>query len=262
MADDLHFEPDHTAPARTKADVVASLSTLKYTKPTDEFSTAPLSPNTIFYLLIIVPHTDTYTLHGPVTSFSYLVPKIKSIVSNSPKAIDKLDALRSIEDVWGDTEPNHEYAERGFGTFIVEGQRGVYTVLQVLREENAAVYAELPSPVYTVTRHGPLIHSVTSASSTTIAKKAKGYVNTSKFVGTFVERKDAKSAAQEAMKEMTEGVEGLKFTENWHEGKGAGVLMAMSPSLVWEVRVGYEDQVLKRAREGSERNGGSVGWRF
>jgi hypothetical protein len=40
------------------------------------------------------------------------------------------------------------------------------------------------------------------------------------------------------------------------------VLMAMTAEERWEIRIGYEDEVLKRVREGLERDGGSVGWRF
>jgi hypothetical protein len=30
----------------------------------------------------------------------------------------------------------------------------------------------------------------------------------------------------------------------------------------WEVRVKYEDEALKRAREGADAEGAGVGWRF
>lgn len=219
--------------------------------PTDDFTTPPLLPNTIFYLATIAPHTDTHTITGPVTSFTHLLPAIESTVNNSPSAIDKLDALRTIEDVWGDTEPNWDFEERGFTTFVVKGQRGTYTVLRILREENPDVFANLPCPVYTITTHGPL------------NSEGKGYADRTKLVGSWVERKDAREVAEKCMGEMLEGEEGVKRSEDWGlVGKGAGILIGMTAEKRWEVRIAYEDQVLKRAKEGMERKGEYVAWRF
>jgi hypothetical protein len=248
MAEDLYFEPNPFTSTHSSRDFNPPP---KSGKPTDDFSTPPLTPNTVFYLATIAPHTDTYSMHGPVTSFQHLLPKINEVVSNSPSAIDKLDALATIEDVWGETEPNHDFAERGFGTFVVDGQRGVYTVLKVLREENAAVLDELPSPVYTVTAHGPLTHD------------NNGHVKTTRLVRSFVDRKEAKQAAEAEMRVMVEDEEGVKRSEDWGKmGRGGGVLMAMNSEARWEVRIAYEDEVHKRAKEGLDREGGYVGWRF
>lgn len=246
MSDELYLEPNLFSSPQSSFTRTKSSS-----KPNDDFSTRPLGPNTIFYLAIIAPHTDTYQVLGPVTTFSHLLPKIEDIVSNSPKAIDKLAAIRSIEDVWGDSEPNLEFAERGFSTFVVDGQRGVYTVLKILREENEAVKEELPSPVYTITTHGPLSH------------KGEGYVATTKLVGSYVERAEAKGAAEKAMRDLVKGEKGLKESEDWgRESKGGGMLIAMNSETRWEVRIGYEDEVHKRAKEELERDGEKVGWRF
>jgi hypothetical protein len=39
-------------------------------------------------------------------------------------------------------------------------------------------------------------------------------------------------------------------------------LMAMNSVARWEVRIAYEDEVHKRAKEDLDREGGYVGWRF
>lgn len=244
-SEELYFEPFNspTLPLFTPPPSVSK-------KPTDAFTTPPLSPHTLFYLAIIAPHTDTHDIYGPVTTFSHLLSRIEDIVSNSPRAIDKLEAIRNIEDVWGDKEENVEFSERGFGTFVVEGQRGVYTVLKILREENKAVREELPAPVYVVTAHGPLANDT-------------GYVATTRLVGSFVGQKEAKKAAVEAMDAMVLGKKVSKRSEYWgKESKGGGMLMAMGAARRWEVRIAYEDQVHKRAKEEAEREGGRVGWRI
>lgn len=261
MSDDLtlFFEPD-SGPLSSSTNTIT-------TKPTDDFTTPPLIPNTIFFLSITTPKTDSFRLLGPVKSFASLIPDIESLVSNSPSAINKFEALRTIEDVWGETEPNHEFAERGFSIFIVEGQREMYTVLKVERRVSKMVWKELPSPVYTVTRHGPLIQPTPSA---TISKSSsvplpthKGYAQTSHLISSYVSRAAAKSAAESAMQSLLKDVRGAVVTQSWEKGtKGAGVIMAMMGGKRWEVRVGYEDQVLKRAREEVDREGGEVGWRL
>jgi hypothetical protein len=247
MSEEVYFEPNPFESNKS-----ASSSTKVMAKPNDDFSTTPLTPFTIFYLAIIKPHTDTYEILGPCTSFSHLLPKISEIVSNSPKAIDKLEAIRFISDVWGDKEANEEFAERGFGTFVVDGQRGVYTVLKVLREENKEVRDELPSPVYTITTHGPLTH-----------KGNKGLVATTKLLGSFVNQAEAKGAAGKAMRDLVRGEKGLKESEDWgKESKGGGLLMAMNAEHRWEVVVRYEDEVHKRRKEEGDRGGEDISWRF
>ncbi|KAH7384322.1 hypothetical protein DE146DRAFT_770089 [Phaeosphaeria sp. MPI-PUGE-AT-0046c] len=228
--------------------------------PTNDFSTTPLGPHTIFYLAITTPHTDTYVLHGPVTSFSHLLPTIKSTVSDSPSAIDKLDALSSTTDVWGAPTPNKAFSERGFTTFVVNGQRGTFTLLEVLREENKPVFDTLLAPVYTVSAHGPLAHTPDYLGRVGVAE-------TSKLVGSFVRRDEAKEAAGKAMEELVKGEVGVKRSEHWGRersglGVGGGVLMAMNGEGRWEVRVAYEEEVMKRVREGSEMRGERVGWRI
>ena len=89
-------------------------------------------------------------------------------------------------------EPNHDFEERGFTRFVVEGQRGTYILLEVLREENQAVCEGLPAPVFVVTAHGPLSHVPNSLGHSGMAK-------TSRLIGAFVHREEAKEAAERAM---------------------------------------------------------------
>ncbi|KAF2126509.1 hypothetical protein P153DRAFT_322473 [Dothidotthia symphoricarpi CBS 119687] len=255
-SDEVFFEPDpyaSTARSRTTTSTGKTHATPPdaFTKkPKDDFRSPSASTNTIYYLGIIAPHTDNYTVHGPVTSFLHLLPKIEEIVSNSPSAIDKLDDLRWVEDVWGEREPNVGF-EKGFRTFVVDGQRGIYTVLRILTEKNQVVHEVLPAAVYTVTAHGPL---------TNASVKAKGYASTSRLVGSFVERADAKAAATEAMQEL---VQGLEVAEHWgSKDKSGGVLLAFSGDTMWEVKIVYDDEVFKRAREGFEREDKRTGWRI
>lgn len=125
-------------------------------------------------------------------------------------------------------EPNHEFEERGFTRFVVEGQRGTYILLEVLREENQAVCEGLPAPIFVVTAHGPLSHVPNSLGHSGMAK-------TSRLIGAFVHREEAKEAAERAMEGLVQEEKGVKRTEHWGDsgrkeggrGKAGGVLMAM-----------------------------------
>jgi hypothetical protein len=235
MSEQLYFEPDFSSSSKR----TTSTPVKPFAKPNDDFSTPPLAPDTVFY-----------EIFGPETTFAALLPKVIDIVSNSPKAIDKLDAIRDITDVWGDSEPNLEFAEMGFKTFVVEGQRGIYTVLEILREENKTVKEELPSPVYVITSHGPLVDG-------------KGYVETTKLIGSYVDQKEAQDMAEKVMEDLVRGEKGLKKSVEWRkESKGGGMLMAMGVSKRWEVKVAYEDQVHMRAKDDLDRGREDIGWRF
>lgn len=234
----------------------------KYTKPADDFRPLPPSDMSVLYLAVITPHTDKYEVHGPASCFSRLLPKISEICSDSPCALDKLEALQySAPDVWGEREPKPAFSKTGFTTFVVEGQRGTYTVLEILREQNVKVRQVLPAPVYTITRHGPLVHTFSGVGMKTKLDVAKGVVATSTLVGSFVERKDAMMAAKIAMDRLV-GEEKVSRIEDWGKGGGGGVLLAMGIGKRWEVRVQYEDEALRRAREGADAEGAGVGWRF
>lgn len=234
-----------------------------YTKPLDDFRPPAFTPTSVLYLAVITPHTDRYETHGPVANFSHLLPVINDLASDSPSALDKLEALQySTPDVWGERRLNPSFAEHGFTTFVVEGQRGTYTVLEVLRELNPKVAEVLPAPVYTVTRHGPLVHTFSGVGKTTKLDAAKGVAATSTLVGSFVERGDAMVAAKGAMDGLVRGEGMVSRIEDWEKGDGGGVLLAMGVGKRWEVRVQYEDEALRSARKGADAEGAGVGWRF
>jgi hypothetical protein len=236
---------------------------LKYTKPADDFRPLQTSTSSVLYLAVTTLHTDSYEIHGPVASFDQLLAKIEEIASDSPSALDKLEALQyTAPDVWGEREKNPNFERDGFTTFVVEGQRGTYTVLDILREQNPGVREVLPAPVFTVTRHGPLIYTFSGVGLKTKLGVAKGVAATSMLVGSFVERKDAMTAAKVTMDMLVAGEVKVSRTEDWGKDGGGGVLLAMGNGKRWEVRVKYEDEALKRAREGADAEGAGVGWRF
>ncbi|KAI8932113.1 hypothetical protein NX059_010998 [Plenodomus lindquistii] len=268
MTDEVFFE-DSMVTLHTPT----AMSAPVYSKPDDSLHPPAPFPHSIFYLSTIRPHTDSHTITGPVRSFAHLLPEIMRIISNSPPAIDKLEALRETKDAWGDTfEVNETFDTNGFSIFVVEGQRGIYTVLQVHQRVDEAVFEHLPAPVYTVIASGPLAHTARAvalasdrrSAGKNVMGKPLGYAATSRLVGSYIERDEAKSVAQGAMQEFLEGQVGVRVTENWDKGgRGTGMLMAMGTrGEMWEVKVVYEDQALKRAREGMDEKGMKAGWRF
>lgn len=236
---------------------------LRYTKPADDFRPLQTSASSLLYLAVTTPHTDSYEIHGPVASFDQLLTKIEEIASDSPSALDKLETLQyTAPDVWGEQEKNPNFERDGFTTFVVDGQRGTYTVLEILHEQNPKVREVLPAPIYTVTRHGPLIHTFSGVGLKTKLDIAKGVAATSTLVGSFVERKDAVAAAKITMDRLVAGEAMVSMTEDWGKGGGGGVLLAMGSGKRWEVRVKYEDEALRKARERADAEGVGVGWRF
>lgn len=233
-----------------------------YIKPLDDFHPLPLDQKSVLYLAVTTPHTDKYEIYGPVPNFSHLLPLISDLASDSPSALDKLEALQYTLDEFGEQCPNPAFTQHGFTTFVIEGQRGTYTVLEVLRERNEKVAEVLPAPVYTVTRHGPLVHTFSGVGMKTKLGVAKGIAATSTLVGSFVERKDAVAMARRAM-DVLVGCKGMVTrTEDWGKGGGGGVLLAMGVGKRWEVKVQYEDEALRSARQGADAEGAGVGWRF
>lgn len=237
-----------------------------YQKPADKLTAVAPGSGALFYLAIILPHTDAHTIIGPATAFKHLLPKIINVISNSPRAIEKFESISEIEDLWGESEPNEEFYKNGFETFVVEGQHDVYTVLKIYREEDKEDVCEvLPAPIYTVVAAGPLVQPTTTKSGSFIpiaTGKPFGYAETKRLVATFVESEPAMHAAEEAMQEMVKDLK-VNRTVAWEQGgKKGGILMAMSAGMLWEVRVLYEDQVLRRVKEGADREGTKVGWRF
>lgn len=255
--DDLFFDDPSPPPAKGQP--------YKYIKPTDNFRPLIPSATQVLYLAVITPHTDKYEIHGPAPCFSHLLPKISSLCSDSPSALDKLESLQySAPDVWGETAPNPAFEKEGFTTFVIDGQRGTYTVLEILREANTRVRDVLPAPVYTVTRHGPLVHKYSGVGGKAKLQKAEGVAATSTLVGSFVKKKDAQRAARMTM-DLLVGEEKVSSIEDWgKDGKdgSGGVLIAMGFGKRWEVRVQYDDEALRRARESADAEGADVGWRF
>ncbi|KAH9871450.1 hypothetical protein IAQ61_005629 [Plenodomus lingam] len=267
MAEEVFFEES------MKTLSPPTISPPTYQKPDDSLYPPAPAPHTTFYLSIIRPHTDTDTITGPVRSFAHLLPSISSIISNSPAAIDKLDNLRETKDAWGDTyEVNDAFDINGFTTFVVDSQRGIYTVLQIHRRVDEAVFEHLPAPVYTVIASGPLVHSAMAVSLAADRRSAgrsgmtkpRGYAATSRLIGSYVERGEAKRMAQGVMRDLMKGMNNVRVTESWDQGgRGTGMLMAMGTrGEMWEVRIMYEDQPLRRAREGMDNEGLKAGWRF
>jgi hypothetical protein len=265
MSDTVWFSEDPLPPPST-----GKLPAHGYKKPKDQLNVPSVAPNTVFYLAVIKPHTDTHEIHGPIRKFEFLLPKIEAIVSNSPNAIDKLDELKQTEDVWGEREKNEEFFVSGFERFVVEGQRGVFTLMKIIREVDKEIYEALPAPVYTVIASGPLKHApVPSKSKGKSAMtedfepgKPKGYALTTQLHGSYVDRGAAQEAAKDVMTDLVLNEKEVKITEKWDKGtKGGGLLMAMSLSAIWEVRVVYEDEALKRAMDDSDLTGDGLRWR-
>jgi hypothetical protein len=276
MSDEVWFSQDPEDPLPPSPN--ANFPAHGYQKPRDQLNVPPVAPDTVFYLAIIKPHTDTYDIHGPVKKFVHLLPKIEEIVSNSPNAIDKLDELKETEDCWGEREKNDEFFVSGFERLVVEGQRSVFTVLKVIREVDKEVFENLPAPVYTLISSGPLKHAPVpvaspsgkgkgkgkSVSLTSMFEpgKPKGYALSTRLHGSYVERAAAQEAAKDVMADLVGRENGVKISEKWDKGsKGGGLLMAMSPDAMWEVKVVYEDEALKRAMDDSDLTGEGLRWR-
>ncbi|KAG9191345.1 hypothetical protein G6011_09433 [Alternaria panax] len=267
MSDGLFFEgDDEVTPFTTPIPPPATVQ-----KPSDILDTPAAAPNTIWYLSIIKLHTDGHDIVGPAKAFKHLLPRIEAIVSNSPKAIDKLTELKETEDIWGETETNENFFKHGFEIFVVEGQRGSYTILKVMREINKEVFDILPAPIYTVISSGPLKHaaiplkarsSSSSKSSSAVASlsskfspgKPKGYASTTQLHGSFIERAAARETAKYIMTVLLLDEENVRETGRWQKGsKGGGVLMGMNATSMWEVKVVYADDPIGRAQEEADR---------
>ncbi|CAN9248581.1 unnamed protein product [Alternaria alternata] len=219
MSKEVFFEGDaEVLPFTTPTTPTATLQ-----KPSDILDVPAAAPNTIWYLSITKPHVDSHDIVGPTKAFRHLLPRIEAIVSNSPTAIDKLVQLKETENMWGETEPNEHFFNDGFEVFIVEGQRGSYTVLKMIREINKEVFDILPAPVYT-------LH------------------------GSFIERAAARETAKYIMTVLLLDEENVKEIGRWEKGsKGGGVLMAMNATSMWEVKVVYADDPIGRAQEEADR---------
>ncbi|KAI4715141.1 hypothetical protein J4E89_000827 [Alternaria sp. Ai002NY15] len=259
----IYFEGDDEVMPFNKS---TPIPTPKVDKPVDELAFIDVEPNTIWYLSIIRPHIDSHELFGPAKAFRHLLPQIEDVVSNSPPAIDKLAVIKEKpnddflfeDDEDEEKEVDEEFLEKGFDTFIVEGQRGVYTILKMHREINKDVFDILPAPVYTIISAGPLAHaehsSSTSLSSKFEASKPKGYAATTKLHASYVDRADAKEDAEHIFTVLLLDTEDVKKTKRWEKGtKGGGILIGMNASSMWEVKILYMDDPIGRAQEEADR---------
>ncbi|KAF7449556.1 hypothetical protein A1F99_066050 [Pyrenophora tritici-repentis] len=205
---------------------------------------------------------DAHEIIGPVRAFKYLLPKIQDMVSNSPSAIDKLDELMEVDDMWGARKKNPEFELSGFERFIIEGQRGIYTVLNIMREINKSVFELLPAPVYTVISLGPLEQGKRSGKEQ--FTKPKGFAQTTTLHGSWPNRESALKIARDVMENLLAEELYTKSAEGWEKGdgnKGGCMLMAMNGTYMWEVKVVYEDQAVKRAIEDASIHDKDKVWR-
>jgi hypothetical protein len=188
------------------------------------------SPGTIYYLTTRTPHTDVFTFHGPVKKFSHFHELLNRLVSSSPAGIDKLNSLLEDE--------SSVFALRGFTNFVIPLERGGYTLVTMLRENNQRVRNVLPAPVYVVVAYGPMLHDCLS-SQTVASGRPKGVAETGRVLGSFVRVEAAKEMARLEMANMLEGRSGVSVVENADGVRGFTVL-GMDAERVWEVRVCYD----------------------
>lgn len=251
-----------------------------YVKPKDDFSTLILIPGTVFYLTITTPHTDSWTHHGPVSTFAALIPLIEKAISSFPSAVLKWQKLVKSKgeedqeedwdvDVWGNLvlqEKGPTFKERGFCTFVFEYEKdgyeveGDYAVMSVVREINGNVLSLLPAPVFTLTSHGPLHHDMGTSLHTIHSGRPKGVATTSKVIRSYTTAAEAQTAAHRIMDYMVKDEKDVRRTEVWEglgtgkekhlrekKGVGRGLLMGMNAQKMWEVKVEYESDVLADA---------------
>ncbi|KAF2676020.1 hypothetical protein K458DRAFT_469767 [Lentithecium fluviatile CBS 122367] len=224
----LFFEPDGFTPSPTSALTSAPNARdipAPFTKPASDFSAPALVPGTIFYLTITTPHTDSWTYHGPVSTFAALLPLVEDAVSAHPAAKRKWKKIvrqaeeRDKKDVWDHDawdnfvlrEKGSPFKERGFTTFVFAHQKagfeveGEYTVLSVQREINPAAYEVLPAPVFTLTSHGPMHHDMGSSLEAVHSGLPKGRTATSTICGSYASSVEAQMAARGAMEDLVRG---------------------------------------------------------
>ncbi|KAF2260365.1 hypothetical protein CC78DRAFT_584928 [Lojkania enalia] len=131
--------------------------------PRGDCSAPPIRPKTIFYLTITTPHTNSFTIHSPKSTFAALIPTIKSAIIQSPAAVNELDTLKLN---------------------VRKPSQSADSIL------NAPVYGfvAIQSPVYVVTAHGPLYHDKASEYVKIVQSgRPKGMAERSGLVGSFVD---------------------------------------------------------------------------
>lgn len=225
-------------------------------KTKDKFTAPPVDPDTIWYLTINTPSTDTWTYHGPTKTFAALIPLIESEIksSKSQAAAEKWKKLLDDDDeeqrmqaeereMYGDfmpkSQPRAKLSEVGITRFVIpraefHAEEGVHTILAVKREINPAVYKMLPASVYTVTCEGPIptehvLQSDFERDRQMQFQRASGLVptppaphsTTSFIAGSYATTAAMKAAATGAMDRLVGGIEAWKVmrTEAWEESE-------------------------------------------
>lgn len=236
MSDLLFFTPeDPTAPLKPHTPAFPA-SIPNTNLPLEDFNIpSNETPYTTYYLIVTTLHTDIWAIHGPVRAFKDLIPYTTDAVSSSPNAIEKLEVLRA--------NPHFEFDKLGFNTFVVELERGTYSILKVLRDVNKPVHDLLPLPVYVVTSHGPLIHDIGSIRRRVLSGKRQGMAKHSQLIGSFVDIKEAEEAARRAMEGLVKDEKGIMRTECQKGGDRRGhCLLAISARSTWEIRIRFEGE--------------------
>lgn len=133
--------------------------------PDDDLNAPLVSIETIFYLTISTPHTDTWEWQGPFASFDKIISLLRM---HFPMASAKLDQLSKTKKTSGN----------GFTTLVVpdDNDTSRFRVFKVITEPNPAVRSLLPAPVFTVTRAGPLTHDIDAFTGKVLSSATKGRV--------------------------------------------------------------------------------------
>ena len=79
--------------------------------------------------------------------------------SPARQVLEKLGNLSSRDDEWDERVENAAFETDGLHTFLLDDQRGTYTVLQALAVGNAELKALLSDSVHSVTRPGPIVNT-------------------------------------------------------------------------------------------------------
>ncbi|PVH99467.1 hypothetical protein DM02DRAFT_434155 [Periconia macrospinosa] len=227
-------------------------------KTKDKFTAPPVDPDTIWYLTINTPSTDSWSYHGPTKTFAALMPLIEAEIaaSESKTAAEKWKKLLDDDEeeqriqgeereTFGDAyvemnKPRAKLSEVGIIRFVIprvvefRGEEGVHTILAVKREINPAVYRMLPASVYTVTCQGPIptehvLMSDFERNRQMEYQRASGLTptpaaprsTTSFIAGSYPSTAAMKTAAKGAMDRLLSGVEPWKVmrTEAWEESE-------------------------------------------
>ncbi|KAL1606183.1 rRNA-processing protein EBP2 [Paraconiothyrium brasiliense] len=155
----------------------------------DDDLTPPAAPaDTIFYLTISTPHTDAFEWHGPYATFAQIPPIVCAHAPSTDKKLEKV-------------------GKHGFTKIVVveNEQQGKFTVFESVTKINQDVRSMLPNPVFTVTSAGPILHKICSFTGKLEAEGAKGWSTkalSSRIVGTYIDRKEARRAADQTMRDL------------------------------------------------------------